>query len=193
VRLTLIATRPDGPDREVVAGPRRYKRFMIFRTIALGLAAASLTTASARLSLAAPSRARANVGPQRLLTLSHAAIARSAPSPGASAIRRVARWTPLTQSPTVLPIIGEADGPAGGKWLLVNLPSRPNGIAGWVRADAGGITETPWMVVIRRAERRALVLRAGRVEARFPVVVGKRSTPTPLGRFFVTGKLLIAR
>ena len=51
---------------------------------------------------------------------------------------------------------------------------------------------TPWAIVIQRAERRALVLKAGRVEARFPVVVGKRATPTPLGRFFVTERLSVA-
>ncbi|HEX4520261.1 MAG TPA: L,D-transpeptidase [Gaiellaceae bacterium] len=101
-------------------------------------------------------------------------------------------WTPLTRSRTVLPIIGEATGPAGAKWLRVGVPARPNGTTGWVRAAAGIEAETPWTIVIRRADRRAVVLRAGRVEARFPVVLGKRSTPTPLGRFFVTEKLSIA-
>jgi lipoprotein-anchoring transpeptidase ErfK/SrfK len=128
-----------------------------------------------------------------LLVLRRAVIVRSAPAPGAPALARIALLTPLTQSRTVVPIVREAKGPAGAEWLRVGVPSRPNGTTGWIPEDAGTVTQTPWTIVVHRAERRALVLMSGRLEARFPVVVGKRSTPTPLGRFFVTEKLSIAR
>src|SRR5262245_25978578 len=42
-------------------------------------------------------------------------------------------------------------------------------------------------------QRRAVVLDAGRARAGFNVVLGKPSTPTPLGTFFVVEKLQLAR
>jgi lipoprotein-anchoring transpeptidase ErfK/SrfK len=51
---------------------------------------------------------------------------------------------------------------------------------------------TGWEIVVHRSQRRAFVLDAGRVRASFEVVVGKPSTPTPLGTFFVVEKLQLA-
>jgi lipoprotein-anchoring transpeptidase ErfK/SrfK len=165
---------------------------MIWRMCAVGLAAASVIAASGSPSPAASSPDSAGVGLHRLLVLRRDVVVHQDPWPGGPAIARIAMRTPLTRATTVLPIVREARGPAGGRWLRVGVPARPNGTTGWVPAEAGTITETPWTIVIQRARRRALVLRAGRVVARFPVVLGKRSTPTPLGRFFVTEKLPIA-
>src|SRR5262249_56596825 len=100
--------------------------------------------------------------------------------------------TAFTRSATVLPVIREATGPEGALWLRVRLPTRPNGSAGWVRASVGSITSTDWEIVIRRAQRRAFVLAGGRARTSFAVVVGKPSTPTPLGTFFVVEKLRLA-
>lgn len=117
---------------------------------------------------------------------------RAAPSATARPIARIATRTPLTHSETVLPVLHVTINQTGNRWLSIAVPARPNGTTGWVRADAGTITDTPWMIVIHRRQRRAIILRANRIEARFPIIVGKPSTPTPLGRFFVTEKLRIA-
>jgi lipoprotein-anchoring transpeptidase ErfK/SrfK len=61
-----------------------------------------------------------------------------------------------------------------------------------VRASVGAIVSTGWQIVVHRAQRRAVILDAGRARASFEVVVGTPSTPTPLGTFFVVEKLQLA-
>jgi len=100
--------------------------------------------------------------------------------------------TPLTGSRTVVPVVQSYTGPAGVRWLRIRLPARPNGATGWVRASVGSAGETPWRIVIHRSQRRAVILDNGKPRATFSIVLGKRSTPTPLGSFFVVEKLHLA-
>ena len=44
---------------------------------------------------------------------------------------------------------------------------------------------TKWRLSIRLSARRVTVYHRGRAAPSFPVVVGKPSTPTPTGRFFI--------
>jgi hypothetical protein len=120
-------------------------------------------------------------------------VAHTGPSAAARPVARVAATTPLTSSPSVLPVIARRRGGDGAEWLRVRLPARPNGATGWVRANAGHILITRWQIVIRRSARRADVMEAGTRRATFPVIVGRRSTPTPLGTFFVVETLHIGR
>jgi L,D-transpeptidase catalytic domain len=129
---------------------------------------------------------------QALLLVARRTVARAGPSGNARAVGIVLDRTPLTRSQMVLPVVEAASGPAGGRWLRVRLPTRPNGATGWIPADAGTVTYTPWRIVIHRARRQAVVLSANRVRATFPVILGKPSTPTPLGTFFVVEKLRLA-
>jgi lipoprotein-anchoring transpeptidase ErfK/SrfK len=131
-------------------------------------------------------------GAQPLLRLDHRVVARAHPSPGARAVGAVEARTPLTRSPTVLPVLRTARGPAGGRWLRVRLPMRPNGVSGWVPADSGSISATTWRIVVHRGDRRAVVLRGTRVLANYKVVVGQPTTPTPLGTFFIVEKVRVA-
>jgi lipoprotein-anchoring transpeptidase ErfK/SrfK len=65
------------------------------------------------------------------------------------------------------------------------LPGRPNGRTGWI-ARRGTIPEaTSWHVVVKTATRQVLVYRKGRVVRSFGAIVGKPSTPTPHGQFYV--------
>jgi lipoprotein-anchoring transpeptidase ErfK/SrfK len=142
------------------------------------VAAVAVAAAAAAPSQSAPARPgdQGLAGLQRLVALDRGVAARAAPSPDAPVVAAVASLTPLTGSQAVLPVIDTAAGP-GGPWLRVRLPIRPRLLA------------TGWKIVIHRDERRAAVLDDGRVLASFPVVVGKPSTPTPLGTFFVVEKL----
>ncbi|HEY1565928.1 MAG TPA: L,D-transpeptidase [Solirubrobacteraceae bacterium] len=121
---------------------------------------------------------------QRTAALSYDKIARSSPSPHARRVGFVSDVRPLTGSRTVLPVTGQAER-HGRRWLRVRLPQRPDGSTGWI--SAGGVTlgEDPWHVIIDRAERAATIYHKGRVTRTFPVVVGKPSTPTPAGDFFL--------
>ena len=96
--------------------------------------------------------------------------------------------TPLSQQRTSVPVLSSRPG-----WLHVLLPGRPNGHAAWIRASTARIWSTPWRIVIHTESRRLFVLRNNRIVRSFPVVVGKPSTPTPRGRFFVEEALTLPR
>jgi lipoprotein-anchoring transpeptidase ErfK/SrfK len=71
------------------------------------------------------------------------------------------------------------------QWLKVMLPGRPNGHTGWIRRDATGRSITDWHIVVDLSRKRVTVYRAARAERVFGAIVGKPSTPTPTGEFFV--------
>jgi lipoprotein-anchoring transpeptidase ErfK/SrfK len=72
---------------------------------------------------------------------------------------------------------------ASGDWVRVQLPIRPNGAAGWVRADRVFLAQTHWRIVVSTGRRTLTLLRDGAVVKRARVVVGAPATPTPHGRF----------
>jgi hypothetical protein len=75
----------------------------------------------------------------------------------------------------------------GTAWVELRVPGRPNGRVGWVPRNALDVfNHTNMQVVVNRAARELTVYRAGRVVYRAPVGVGKPSTPTPPGHFWLT-------
>jgi lipoprotein-anchoring transpeptidase ErfK/SrfK len=96
----------------------------------------------------------------------------------------VRAWRPITGSRTVLPVVRRTTR-NGVRWLRVRLPGRPNGATGWIAQRGTVLTTTSWSVVVRTSGRRVLVYRQGHVVRSFAAIVGKSSTPTPHGRFFV--------
>lgn len=108
-------------------------------------------------------------------------------SPGARArmVATVRAYRPITGVQTALPVVGHRTTRDGVRWLRVMVPGRPNGMRGWMKAHGTVESATPWSVVVRTARRRVVVYRGGRRVRSFAVVVGKPSTPTPRGRFFV--------
>ncbi len=92
---------------------------------------------------------------------------------------------PLTNERTALPIVGYATAPNGRRWLRVRLPGRPNGHTGWIERVGTVERRTIWRIVVDLSMREAIVYRNGRPVRAFPAVVGKPTTPTPQGRFFV--------
>jgi hypothetical protein len=70
-------------------------------------------------------------------------------------------------------------------YLLVRLPTRPNGSTTWIRASDATISSTPYRIQIRRGETRVHVYKGGYEAFSMPAGLGKASTPTPLGSFFV--------
>lgn len=105
---------------------------------------------------------------------------RATPARGAAVVGSVSATTPITDAPTVLPVLRTR-----GDWLEVALPGRPNGHSGWIDATATRRTQTAWRIVVDLSARRVTVLRLGRMTRSFLAVVGKPSTPTPTGTFFV--------
>jgi lipoprotein-anchoring transpeptidase ErfK/SrfK len=65
------------------------------------------------------------------------------------------------------------------------LPGRPKGATGWIRKRSTAAAATPWHIHIITSQRRVTVYRSGRALRSFRAIVGKASTPTPHGAFFV--------
>jgi lipoprotein-anchoring transpeptidase ErfK/SrfK len=74
-----------------------------------------------------------------------------------------------------------------GDWLQVLLPLRPNGSTGWVRVADVNTTAPQNRVEISRFTHQLRVIRIsdGAVLLTSPAGLGKASTPTPTGEFFV--------
>jgi lipoprotein-anchoring transpeptidase ErfK/SrfK len=87
---------------------------------------------------------------------------------------------PITYEQTVLPVLGTQ-----GTWLHVRLPGRPNSHTGWIDSQDTTAQTTAWHLVVRIATRRVYVYRNAHVVRVFRAIVGKPSTPTPLGQFFI--------
>jgi lipoprotein-anchoring transpeptidase ErfK/SrfK len=125
-----------------------------------------------------------------LVVLLDSHTARVRPNVASQRIERVASRRPLTKVRTVLPVLGNA---VHGSWLRVRLPGRPNGHTGWIPSARTRATTTEWSLQVDLSARRVLVYQRGTEVRRFPAVVGKASTPTPRGHFFVEEAMALGR
>ena len=73
-----------------------------------------------------------------------------------------------------------------GDWLEVQLPVRPNGTSGWLRAADVQVTSTTRSVQVSLSARRLRVVDSGAELMDVPAGVGRSATPTPTGTFTVT-------
>lgn len=124
--------------------------------------------------------------PLAVLLRDHAVHA--APSADAKRISAVAARRPLTHVRTVLPVLERR-----GAWLHVRLPGRPNSHAGWISADRTRRANTQWLLSVSVTKRLVTVFHRGRVEGRLRTIVGRASTPTPRGSFFVEEVVPLSR
>ena len=131
---------------------------------------------------------------QKLAALFSAHQAFSKPFIGSASLGVVPAWRPITGERTVLPVLGQwtgADGLGwlhvsdGRRWLLVRLPGRPNGRTGWIKQRATVASKTSWRIVVDTSRRRVIFYQWGHRVRTVEAVVGKPSTPTPRGKFFV--------
>jgi hypothetical protein len=129
------------------------------------------------------------VAPQRtqeLAALVSSHEIRAAPSGRSALLGVVPAVTPITVDRTVLPVLAHR-----GAWLKVRLPGRPNGHTGWIARKGTLHWATNWHLVVNRSRRQVSVYRFGRLVRVFNAVVGKPSTPTPAGKFFVEESLAL--
>ena len=160
-----------------------------------GALAALLVSAAIAATAAAPAPAAIPTAPPAshpVVSLLHDHVARAAPRLDAARIETVAARRPLTRVRTVLPVLGRSADRAGRGWLRVRLPGRPNGHSGWIAANRTRTGTTPWSLRIDLSARRITVFRGDNVRRQFRAVVGKPSTPTPRGNFFVEEALALS-
>jgi lipoprotein-anchoring transpeptidase ErfK/SrfK len=162
------------------------------RGLAIGLAVVLL------LSVATGSAAGASVrthvqATQQLAILLSTHAAHQGPEAASPQVALVPAQRPITGERTTLPVIGHSTGPGGVPWLEVMLPGRPNGLTGWIAQQGTRKSVTGWRIAVNLAARRVKVYLDGRMVRTFQAVVGKPSTPTPTGRFFVEETVQMAR
>jgi len=92
---------------------------------------------------------------------------------------------PITGERTILPVTGSLTGADGVRWLQVMLPGRPNSSTGWIAQQGTRKLVTGWHIVVDLVARRVSAYSNGHLLRSFQAVVGKVSTPTPTGQFFV--------
>ena len=154
---------------------------------------AGVTVALASLSAggAPAAGARPLPGPtQELAVLLAPHAVKATLRPGASRKATLPAHAPVTGTQTVVPVIGHASR-NGVRWLRVMLPGRPNGSTGWITQRGTTSSSTTWRLTIRTSARQVRVYHRGRLRRSFSAVIGKPSTPTPHGRFFVEESILM--
>ncbi len=72
-----------------------------------------------------------------------------------------------------------------GEWLKVQIPVRPNGTEGWIPAREADLSSHFVRAEVNLTERSVQVWDGESLIAETAAVVGKASTPTPVGTFFV--------
>jgi len=91
-------------------------------------------------------------------------------------------------------LVAKPSGAAGARaeargWLRVLLPRRPNGSTGWIKQSQVRLTPLKRRVEVDLSARQLTLYELDRVVRRYPVAVGRPSTPTPTGHFYITIKL----
>ena len=113
--------------------------------------------------------------------------ARAAPSADARAIL-VFHDLRRDRLPQFVLARGRSRDAQGRLWYRVELPMRPNGRLGWVRADGVALRTVRRTILVDLSARRLTVLAGTRVLMRTRVAVGKPGMETPTGRFYLTAK-----
>jgi lipoprotein-anchoring transpeptidase ErfK/SrfK len=153
------------------------------RMLLAGIAAALLLGGTATVAAAATATGP-QVTQQLAVLLSGRRVYRE-PRVGSPLLTTVSPERPITGEATALPVIARARSAGGVRWLRVMLPGRPNGSSGWITQQGTRMGSTPWRLRIDLSRRRITVYRAGIVLRSFLAVIGKPSTPTPTGNYFV--------
>jgi lipoprotein-anchoring transpeptidase ErfK/SrfK len=93
--------------------------------------------------------------------------------------------------PTVFRVLAAQRAPdCSPRWYRVQLPIKPNGVTGYVRASAVDTGRVHSRVVVDLSARKLTLFRAGRRALRATVAIGSSATPTPTGRYYVNQRLI---
>jgi lipoprotein-anchoring transpeptidase ErfK/SrfK len=75
-------------------------------------------------------------------------------------------------------------------WYFVQLPIRPNGTTGWVRASQLEVGTVTSRIEVDLSARRVTLFRNGRRVLSATAAIGSRATPTPTGSYYVNQRLI---
>src|SRR3954451_10515293 len=116
--------------------------------------------------------------------------ARAYRRPGARPFARFGRVN-VNGFPTFFRVLSTVRGrDCAPRWFRAQLPIKPNGATGYVRARAVETGRVHSRVVIDISARRLTLFRHGRRVFSTRVAVGSPATPTPTGRYYVNQRLI---
>ena len=93
--------------------------------------------------------------------------------------------------PTVFAVLAErVDAACRAEWYRVQLPVRPNGATGWVRARDVELAPVTTRIEVDLSERRVTLFERGREVLSAPAAIGSPRTPTPTGSYYVNQRLI---
>ena len=163
---------------------RSLNRLTCVLVAVLGVGTAQ--TAMASTASASSSRASSHLRPlQQLAVLAYEHRAYLSPRTTARLQASVPAHRPITGEQTTLPVIGTSTDRHGQRWLKVMLPGRPNSSSGWIKRAGTTPKTTGWSILVNTGARHVWVYYRGQLTKDFSAVVGKASTPTPTGHFFI--------
>lgn len=114
---------------------------------------------------------------------------RRRPSVQAATIARLHYVTEDGPLETYLALESRVDA-TGRTWVHIRIPGRPNGRTGWVDSDdLGPLFAVTTLLRVDRGTLRATLYNGGRRIWSSRIGVGKPSTPTPAGRFWIRTRL----
>jgi len=107
------------------------------------------------------------------------------PAPGSPQVSATIATRTEFGSRTSLPVVA-----ARGAWLEVISTKARNGVQGFIRRWQVRLTRSPVAIDVDLSARLLRLWRRGTVVLRAAVGIGAARTPTPIGRFGVTDKLM---
>jgi lipoprotein-anchoring transpeptidase ErfK/SrfK len=110
--------------------------------------------------------------------------------PGGSAFRQLAIADPYG-FPTTVSVLERVQ-TCKARWYRVRLAMWPNGTTGWVRSSDLTTTRLHARIVVDISRHRVFLYKSGRVVFTSAAAIGKPSTPTPRGTFFVTQRFVVS-
>ncbi len=117
------------------------------------------------------------------------AVIRSEPSGRSRAVGKL-RFLTVDDQAELYVVLASARLKSGATWLQIEVPARPNGRTGWVpRAALGELQTSHSLIRVDEQKLTITLYRDGESVFQAPVGVGKASTVTPTGRFYVLEKL----
>jgi hypothetical protein len=108
-------------------------------------------------------------------------------APGAATPMLVIPATTVLGTETVMDVARATD----DGWLEVMLPIRPNGSTGWVRRGDVTLFAVDGKLVVDLSERRITYIVDDEEIFSSEIAVGRSSSPTPTGLFYVTDRVTI--
>jgi lipoprotein-anchoring transpeptidase ErfK/SrfK len=107
--------------------------------------------------------------------------------------RRLADFGELNVNdyPTIFGVVGKlVRSDCKVAWLKAQLPLKPNGVTGWIRAQDVQLASVRTRILVDLSARRVTLYRAGRPLLSSRAAIGAPATPTPTGRFYVNQRLV---